>query len=786
MHQVTKNGNSIMFLNGALWASCLLVCHAHAGSKAETYGAKLHVAGANVEVVVNPSAQRTTLLAAAEMTNYLSRVFSKTVPLVHVPTAGVASIVLGSNTWSDAVGIPQIPRKRDSFSYCVDGENVYLKGRDDSSRYAMDAYCSGNTKNISRYEMGTLFAVYWFLEKFAGCRFYFPGEHGTIVPRKDALAIPRGFGVREPDFAVRSVYMTGDGGWPDGTGKSTPCKPKTEQWMRLRLQTEEVPCCHGLIYAKLPERFGAEHPEWFQLSADGKRCVETTKSLLVGRQFCHTSAIWNEIYLDARAYFLGMPPESRNLQTWSRNTSGGKYFDVMLQDGFRECFCAKCQSRYDKSISNYATDLIWERTVEVAHRLKKDGIDGYVTQMAYWPYNGIPKVEIPENVLVMVAEHGPFSVGKPKLNEEYEHVRAWTSKLNGRKVWLWNYPSKLFARAFKNIPQMCPMAWGRYYQGIASSIFGAFAESESDRPIFNYLNYYVFSRIGWDSETDIDEIIAEHHRLMFGAAAPEMKEFYDSLERHWMREISGTIEQGPFGPIARAPSFAEVWRNVYNVRELDRLERLFVAGRAKLRTDSPEASRLEYVKEQIFDPMACDGRSYLDGISVSRALARRAAERPSLPSLLENGSLDSLDGWRFSKDVGASYVSDSACRVTGKASLKVECNGSARAVQLLDGRLKPSTRYRLSYFVRLQDVQPLPGWAGVVGEFCDGMNWFHYPDPPLKGTSEWMYQENTFVTPACPQPGGEQRFQFLLKNVNGTVWFDDVRLEELQDGLVKM
>ena len=738
--------------------------------------------GTNVEVVVCSSAQPTTRLAADEMTNYLSRVLSRQIPIVHAPTPGVASLVIGSNVWSVSAGVMSVPKERDSFLYGFDGENFYLAGRDDASKYAMDAYRIGNTQDISRHEMGTLFAVYWFLEEFAGCRFYFPGECGTIVPKKDRLEIPTGFGVQKPDFAVRSVYMTGDGGWPDGTGKSTPSKPKTRQWMRLRLQTEEIPCCHGLIYARLPERFAVAHPDWFQLRADGTRCVEAPKSLLVGRQFCHSSDIWNEIYLDAKAYFLGQPAQSRSLPKWSRNASGGKYFDVMLQDGFGECLCTNCQSRYDKSVSNFATELIWERTVEVARRLKADGVAGYVTQMAYWPYNGIPRVDIPDNVLVMVAEHGPFSFGKPKLNDEYAHVRAWTRKLNGRKVWLWNYPSKIFARAFKNIPQMCPRAWGRYYQSIAPHIFGAFAESESDRPIFNYLNYYVFSRIGWNTAADIDQIIDEHHRLMFGPAAPEMKEFYESLERHWMREISGTIEQSLRGPVARTPSFAEVWRNVYNEKELSRLERLFSDGFAKLGADSPEFRRLSYVKQQLFDPMAKDGRSYLDSISVEKALARRSAARPAPPSLLKNGSLDTADGWRFAKEPGSSYQTDTGCRVTGSASLRIGCNGSARAVQLLDGKLKPATRYRLSYFVRLEDVQSLPGWSGVVGEFCDGENWFHYPDPPLKGTSDWMYQEAVFTTPARTSSDGEQRFQFLLKNVKGTAWFDDVRLEELPDG----
>ena len=34
-------------------------------------------------------------------------------------------------------------------------------------------------------EQGTMYAVYDFLERFAGCRFYFPGELGTILPRTE-------------------------------------------------------------------------------------------------------------------------------------------------------------------------------------------------------------------------------------------------------------------------------------------------------------------------------------------------------------------------------------------------------------------------------------------------------------------------------------------------------------------------------------------------------------------------------------------------------------------------
>jgi hypothetical protein len=166
---------------------------------------------------------------------------------------------------------------------------------------------------------------------------------------------------------------------------------------------------------------------------------------------------------------------------------------------------------------------------------------------------------------------------------------------------------------------------------------------------------------------------------------------------------------------------------------------------------------------------------------VHKALARRAAEKGRLCSLIENGALDTLEGWRFAKEKNASYSIDKTSCVTGSASLMVVCDGSARAVFPLGEKLKALTRYRLSFFVRLDNVKSLPGWSGVVGEFFDGENYFHYPKPPLKGTSAWMYQEVIFTTPNRSQIKDEQKFQFLLKNVKGTAWFDDVRIEEFPE-----
>ena len=73
--------------------------------------------GANAEVVVAPDAPPATRFAAAEMTNYLSRVLGHAIPVVPAPTEGRYAIILGTNAWSRAAGLRPEALPRDS--YCV-------------------------------------------------------------------------------------------------------------------------------------------------------------------------------------------------------------------------------------------------------------------------------------------------------------------------------------------------------------------------------------------------------------------------------------------------------------------------------------------------------------------------------------------------------------------------------------------------------------------------------------------------------------------------------------------
>ena len=556
------------------------------------------------DVVLVADVPEATRLAAVEMTNLLSKVLGAAVPLTCAPAPGRTAVVVGDNELSRKAGIDVSSMKRDEFAGKVLDGKVFIAGRDDSRKKLPPAKATAYLRREAiwqnQFERATLFGVYAFLERYAGCRFYFPGELGTVLPRKAAISVEGDFS-SAPDFTVRR-YGYGDGKVPDavlaGFGGDAEAF-KRANFNRLRMETEYIPCCHGLNKFRYMKRFGNSHPEYFSLFSTGKRDNDVGRMGHVGH-ICYSSGVVEEIYQDVKAYLSGQPASSRGLSSWGKNVNG-EYVDIMSQDGMGKCHCAGCQSRYDNSLGpNYATEFIWSNTVAIANRLTSEGIKGTLTQMAYRPYRRPPvTVDIPSNVIVMVAENGPWSFrDMDRRTADDAEIRSWTSKL-GRKVWLWTYPLKTVG--FAGVPQMAPRTWGRYFKFEAPHVFGAFAESESDIWLYNYLNYYVFSRVCWDNSTDVDAVVDEHHRLMFGAAADDMKRFYDELEEVWTARVVGKFADTPLGPKLAPPDAVTLWNDIYSAERLDSWKGLFDSASSKVASDSVEARRVSLFRTEFLD-----------------------------------------------------------------------------------------------------------------------------------------------------------------------------------------
>ena len=757
----------------------------------------LTISPAEAEIVVATGASKATRFAAEELRDLLGQRWGVRPPLSTAATRGKKSIHVGDSAFVRASGIDVRVLKRDGFRIKTTEHGVCIAGRDDPD---VDAFRRVRTDGVSNlyYERGTLFGVYEFLERFAGMRFYFPGELGTVVPQGGALTVPETDLTDAPDFTVRKVSFFWDG------EQTVPTDPtiagrhvKTLNCYRQRFQTEEIVCSHGQNEFRLTERFGEAHPEYLQLLKDGSRCraTDSPQGCVYCRQLCQSSKIWDEMYLDIVSYLRGEPASVRKIPHWRassrargefawglnfQRTHGGVYVDVMPQDGMKPCFCEACQESYAKAPDprHPASELVWGRTAALANRLKAEGHGVSLVQMAYGDYRAVPAVALPDNILVMLAARGPWSAdSESRLAGEMDEMRAWNAKL-GHKVWLWNYPCKVACgnNLFPDVAPMAPRAYAHYYRSIRDLVIGAYAESNCDRWIFNYLNYYVFGKVAWNNETDADALIAEHHRLMFGEkAAPHMAKFYDMLERKWVRETVGNVVDSAVGPVTRPPSDNDMWFRVYSPETLAELDGFLNAAEAATSPGSIEARRVAFIRANFHTPLATRAAAYVEAHDVRRVLARQA--QSGAVNLVEPG------GW-----YGGNPPLSPEATLLGVPSIRlVSSKDCANAYYVFGNgapQLKPNTVYRFSYFVRCSDLKPLKGgWGGATANWATAGRIGWVPDANYpNGTTDWQYFETTFTTGETtrgPTRAENPGLVLRIRNAVGTAYFAGVRLEEI-------
>ncbi len=596
----------------ALLAACVFACGTlFAGNPLEPQKARVEKIGTEpvmtlvkngetgFEIVAGetPSARYAAGIAAKQ----LGRVFGKQIPILKAPTGKVPALLFGTVK-------PDIP-DRDGFIIRTEGQNVIIAGRDDP-KGKPETSGSGLSP-----EHGTVNAAFEFLERFAGIRFYFPGDIGTVAPKRTEWTLPQIDIYERPDWVHRDFYND----VYNGLGRSvTP-----EEMVYLRRSTMLIPSCHGLAFLGFPARFAKTHPEYFALKDDGTRFTDGIKgkSSSYGH-LCFSSGIKDEIAKDAIAFLSGQPAASRGIllngkSYWSpsRYPAGVPYFDIMPNDSFYRCRCAECRKHFSqgpKATSNF----IWSFFIDIANQVKTSGVKGGVSTMAYEDYRLVPDQEIPENIEVKLALRGPWNENNPAVRaKDMEILDGWYRKL-GRKLRLWVYPSK-YAIDLPGIPYTAPRACASFCKRVAKQSGGGFFEAGSDRPAHNYLNFYVISKIAWNNGTDVESLLKEYYRLMFGAAAPEMEEFDRTVEKHWMRIVSNSVETSA-GPVTMLPQTSVIWNEIYSEKEMKRLDGLFRKAVSAVGNDPESLKRVQFMKQEFLDPVAEKRAEWLNSMNNRR------------------------------------------------------------------------------------------------------------------------------------------------------------------------
>lgn len=552
----------------------------------------------NLEIVVENKVPL-VYFAAEELRDTLKKAAGIQVPVTTKPSEGKISLILGDCPSARAAGIDVNRLPGEGYYIIRKGNRVYLAGRDDPE----------NTPRRNTWEQlykrGTLSAVYDFLERFTGARFFFAGP-GTVIPAKDALYLPAKINIMErPDMSYRNYYHGSAAVYPGYNEKGRP-KGDTLTRVRLRFSESLLYYGHGLIFLQLIQRFGETHPEYFALMPDGKRYKDPNLSHT--GQLCFNSGIREEIYQDAKAFLTGKPASSRGLtRRWSGANGCDGFFNIMPQDSMYWCSCEKCAKIAAAGNSVYrnpeqhqrVSDFMWEFTCGVASRLKKEGVKGGVAQMAYLPYDKIPKCDIPDNVRIQLAIKGSLGADP----EATAIIRSWYKKA-GQKVTLWVYAiGKHGDKKIPGIPPMMPRRIGQFVDTNKEMIDGIFFESETEFFLSQYLNYYVAARKLWNNDLDTEALLDDHYRAMFGKGAPMMKKFYDILEENWGGQIIAHTEDSALGPRTRVPSDFQIWTEIYSPAKMKEINRLFDAALKAAAGNKGALERIRFIRQYLFAPL---------------------------------------------------------------------------------------------------------------------------------------------------------------------------------------
>lgn len=506
----------------------------------------------------------------------MGRITGATFRIVHRAPADTVAIVLGEDLAKGA-GIEVTDVVRDGYRIRTLGKRIYIVGcddRTDKSKILFTAYdgplpakATGLERTLAwgdvawDFERGTLHGVYHFLE-LLGVRWFFPGPKGTVVPRKESLAVEPLDLREEPHFLLRisgrvifpikrylkrGVFRLDEYDELRWNGRNQ------RLWtVRQRGSSRFMALNHRPHRHQWSQRFAREHPEYFALQKDDTRCLGLRKGERCYLNYT-SDGVFEETIRDIEAYFSGQPPSARGLKPIDKFAANGGWwpaaayrdtFSLLPNDGLRVDHSPASQRflHEDLAFPRRHSDYIWQFVDRVARAIEPRFPGKYLTCFAYQTYWEIPQTvkSLPDNVVVGIAalsgaSRMNTSVKEAKYREYLDLIERW-SRMNKAPLAFWNYclyrhnqPSR------KGVPMLLPRHAGKVFRDLAKYGRYMFMQNDFDNITFEHINRYVNSRLMWDPQQDVEAILQDYATHFYGPAASVMKALLNDIESRCTR-----------------------------------------------------------------------------------------------------------------------------------------------------------------------------------------------------------------------------------------------------------
>ena len=529
---------------------------------------------ANAAIVIPAKAKPIVKLAAKELSEHLKMITGAKFPVGVKPGPGV-NFYLG---FGDAKGF-----ESDEFVIDARGNRIDIYGYDTAKPLDLFNYYYDNT------EKGTLCGVHYFLDSL-GIRWLAPGKDGVYIPKRKTLLIAERQLRFKPFFYYRKVL--------DGYN-FMKIHPDAKHYVKdtngiylWAIRNHATP--RNMVRGSHSERHLKlfQNPEWLahpsahQLMKDGKRNPHYS---------CWTDPFTKEIWMRAAdGYFSGKSPKECGFPNL-KGYLGSKWpfpffvpeeFLITSEDHYSgndaRCWCARCQEFRKKHPCKDDTEILWKVIADVARMVEKKHPGRFITTGCYPPMNLIPKLtKVPKNVRVRVQTPGPESIcySPEKHAENLKFLKSWAEIIGPKNLPVGVYQcSAGFGNALPGIMDTYPHLWPVYIRDVKPLCAGLYCQNINLTHTQRNLDVYIFMRLMWDPDLDIEKELDEYFRLYYGPAAAPARKLFTLYENNWKRIVREILAQKnmQIGLAVQRKSYLlkQIWSRVYTLEELKKIDSL--------------------------------------------------------------------------------------------------------------------------------------------------------------------------------------------------------------------
>jgi len=456
---------------------------------------------------------------------------------------------------------------------------------------------------------GVAWGVADLLERLVGVRWYWPTPHGgRWVRRSPTLAIAPAHYQDAPHFRMRTCWPPYAGG-PDNRTFFHPllaCLRSASSWPHQLT-------VHQPNWNQVPD-YVQNRPEIFQRRPDGTRNLH---------MLCYGNPKTLATFLEnIEAYY------DRGLRNDKRVTFfRGDTITVSPQDAGIACHCDHCKALMRPEAGQWgsASQLVGQFVRKLAEQVKQRWPDKTILYLPYLNYTLAPEgIEFPDNVEVQLCGMPGVAMYKePALAAQFQaNIDRW-AELTGRRVQTWDYSCW---------PAESTRAWYQYshvladyYRRNRDKLVGSFINGSGPEWWRHHISMYVWLKLLWNPNVDVDAILAGYVERMYGPAAGPMRELLALQHDSWEK--------------SRWPDARMTPGNVYGIsfpaERVERMKDLFEQARRAAAGNEEVARRLAY-QDDVLDEFLDEAKLVLEGVGNRPLVARKVADKPTIDGKLDD------------------------------------------------------------------------------------------------------------------------------------------------------